>query len=42
MVKIKIAFASEENTGLESRLSHHFGRCPYYVFVEIEDDEVKT
>jgi len=42
MVKIKIAFASEENTGLESRLSHHFGRCPYYVFVEIEDDEVKN
>ena len=42
MVKIKIAFASEENIGLDSRLSHHFGRCPYYVFVEIEDGEIKN
>ena len=42
MVKTKIAFASEENIGLDSRLSHHFGRCPYYVFVEIEDGEIKN
>jgi len=38
---IKVAFASEENMGLESRLAYHFGRCPYYVFVEIEDGEIK-
>jgi len=42
MVKIKIAFASKENAGLDGRLSHHFGRCPYYVFVEVEDSEVKN
>ena len=42
MVKIKIAFASEENAGLDGHLSHHFGRCPYYVFVEIEDGEIKN
>ena len=23
-------------------MSHHFGRCPYYVFVEIEDGEIKN
>jgi len=40
MKMVKIAFASEENRGLDSRLSHHFGRCPYYVFVEIEDGEI--
>jgi len=39
---VKIAFASEENNGLDSRLSHHFGRCPYYVFVEVEDDRIKS
>ena len=38
---VKVAFASEENRGLESRLAYHFGRCPYYVFVEIEGGEVK-
>jgi len=42
MVKIKIAFASEENAGLDGFLSHHFGRCPYYVFVEIEDGKAKN
>ncbi len=42
---MKIAFAAEENKGIDSMLSHHFGRCPYYVFVIIENkniEEVKT
>ncbi len=42
MVKIKIAFASEENAGLESHLSPHFGRCPYYVFVEVENGKIRN
>ena len=42
MVKTKIAFASEENISLDGRLPHHLGRCSYYVFVEIEDGEVKV
>jgi predicted Fe-Mo cluster-binding NifX family protein len=39
---LKVAFASEENNGLDSTLSHHFGRCPYYVFVEIENDQIRN
>jgi len=39
---VRIAFACEENRGLDSLLSHHFGRCPYYVFVEIEDGKIKN
>ncbi len=23
-------------------MAHHFGRCPYYVFIEIEDKETKN
>lgn len=38
---MRIAFASEENLGLRSQLSSHFGRCPFYVFVDIENDEIK-
>jgi len=38
---MKIAFASEDGRGLESMVAHHFGRCPYYVFVEVEGKEVK-
>lgn len=39
---MKIAFASEEGKGLESTLAYHFGRCPYYVFVEVEDGGIKS
>ncbi len=33
----KIVMASEDNLGLEGRLSAHFGRCPYYVVANIND-----
>ena len=33
---MKIAFSSEENKGIDGMLAHHFGRCPYYVFVDHE------
>ncbi|MCD6413164.1 MAG: NifB/NifX family molybdenum-iron cluster-binding protein [Elusimicrobia bacterium] len=38
---MRIAIASEENKGLESAVAHHFGRCPYYVFAEVEEGVVK-
>ena len=37
---MKIAFASEENKGLESMLAQHFGKCSHYVFVELEDKKI--
>ena len=36
----RIAFASEDNRGLESELSAHFGRCPYYTVVDVEGEEI--
>jgi len=38
---MKIALASDEDKGLEAGLSQHFGRCPYYVLVDIDGEEVK-
>jgi len=38
---VRIAFATEEALGLDSRLSHHFGRCPYYIFVDVEDNKIE-
>jgi predicted Fe-Mo cluster-binding NifX family protein len=35
-----IAVAAEDDRGLESDVSHHFGRCPYYVIVESEDGRI--
>ena len=40
MAKI-IAIASNDERGLNSPISAHFGRCPYYTLVEIEDGEIR-
>ena len=37
---MKIIFASEDNQGLQGMLSAHFGRCPYYTMVDIDEDKV--
>lgn len=34
---MKIAFAVEDKRGLDSLLSAHFGRCPYYILVEVDE-----
>ena len=34
----KIAVAIEDNNGKNSKVSMHFGRCPYYLFVTINDN----
>ncbi len=39
---MRIAFASEDKLGLEGEISMHFGRCPYYTFLEVEDGIVKN
>ncbi len=38
---MRIAFASEDKLGLEGEVSMHFGRCPYFTFLEVEDGIVK-
>ncbi|NOZ56953.1 MAG: metalloregulator ArsR/SmtB family transcription factor [Calditrichaeota bacterium] len=39
---MRIAFACDTNEGLDSTISAHFGRCPYYVFVDVEGGEVRN
>lgn len=38
----RIAFASEDNEGLNGQVSQHFGRCPYYVIVDVEGTDIVT
>lgn len=38
----RIAFACETNQGLQSEMSGHFGRCPYYAIVDIDGQEIKN
>ena len=39
---MRIAISVDQDQGLESVVSHHFGRCPYYALVDMEDKTVKT
>jgi predicted Fe-Mo cluster-binding NifX family protein len=34
----RIALACDNGFGLESLVSSHFGRCPFYVLVDVADD----
>jgi len=36
----RIALASEDGSGLQGSLSAHFGRCPFYTFVNVEGDQI--
>ncbi len=38
---MRIAFAADSNEGLDSAVSMHFGRCPFYVFVDVENGQVQ-
>jgi predicted Fe-Mo cluster-binding NifX family protein len=38
---MRIAISVDNNLGIESVVAHHFGRCPYYAFVDVEGDAVQ-
>jgi predicted Fe-Mo cluster-binding NifX family protein len=38
---MRLAISTDNDAGLDSVVSPHFGRCPYYVFVDLEGHQVK-
>jgi predicted Fe-Mo cluster-binding NifX family protein len=38
---LKIGVAAEDGSGLQAEISRHFGRCPYYVILEAEEEKVE-
>jgi len=38
----KIAFSSQDNLGLDGQMSGHFGRCPFYTLVDVEDGKIQN
>ncbi|MBM4464134.1 MAG: dinitrogenase iron-molybdenum cofactor biosynthesis protein [Chloroflexi bacterium] len=39
---MRIAISADDQNGLDSVVSPHFGRCPYYILVDVEGQEVKA
>jgi predicted Fe-Mo cluster-binding NifX family protein len=39
---MKIAISASNNQGLESTVSHHFGRCPFFILVDVDDQHQVT
>ena len=37
---MRIAISSTSDNGLDSTVSPHFGRCPYFVLVDLEEREI--
>ena len=37
---MKLALSIETNQGSDSKMAHHFGRCPYFALVELNNDEI--
>jgi predicted Fe-Mo cluster-binding NifX family protein len=37
---MRIAVSADNKQGLDSVVSPHFGRCPYYILVDVEDHDV--
>jgi predicted Fe-Mo cluster-binding NifX family protein len=38
---MRIAVSADNASGLDSPVSAHFGRCPYYVLVQVEDGDIR-
>lgn len=39
---MRIAVSVDTNDGLESVVASHFGRCPYFAIVDLEDGKVQS
>lgn len=39
---MRIAISADEDKGLDSAVGTHFGRCPFFVLVDMEGDEIQA
>ena len=39
---MRIAISTETDSGLDSAVAQHFGRCPYFALVDMEGNEVEA
>ena len=39
---MRIAVSADTNQGLESQVAQHFGRCPFFALVEVDDNQIQS
>ena len=39
---MRIAVSADTNEGLKSQVAHHFGRCPFFALVEVENEQIQS
>lgn len=39
---MRVALPVVEDNGIDSQISPHFGRCPFFVIAEIEEGQIKS
>jgi predicted Fe-Mo cluster-binding NifX family protein len=39
---MRIAITSQDDQGLDGIVAQHFGRCPYYTLIDMEDNTIQT
>jgi len=39
---MRIAVSANDNNGLDSQVSPHFGRCPYFVLADVEGQKIDS
>jgi len=39
---MRIAISVESNNGLDSTVAHHFGRCPFFALVEVDQNKIQS
>jgi predicted Fe-Mo cluster-binding NifX family protein len=39
---MRIAISAETDAGLDSPVAGHFGRCPFFILVDLDEDQVRA
>lgn len=39
---MRLAISLDENNGIESAVAGHFGRCPFFGIVDVQDGEIQS
>lgn len=39
---MRVAFSAETNAGLDAPVAEHFGRCPFFALIDLDEEQLKA